>query len=118
MFAREAGNVFRAPKRTLGNLDADIAAQLIAAAADIALVVDAKGIVRDVSFGAAEYAEQGCDQWVGKRFLDIVTSESRPKVQEMLRDAADKAPLKWRQLNHPAKNGADFPVRYAALQIG
>ena len=46
VFAREAGIVFRAPKRTLGDLDAEIAAKLITAAADIALVVDAKGVIR------------------------------------------------------------------------
>jgi transcriptional regulator PpsR len=118
VFAREAGNVFRAPKRTLGDLDADIAAQLIAAAADIALIVDAKGVIRDVSFGSEEFAEEGCDKWVGKPFVDTVTIESRSKVEVLLRDAASKAPLKWRQVNHPAKNGGDLPVRYAALQIG
>jgi transcriptional regulator PpsR len=118
VFAREAGNVFRAPKRTLGDLDADIAAQLIAATADIALIVDAKGVIRDVSFGSEEFAEEGCDKWVGKPFVDTVTIESRSKAEELLRDAASKAPLKWRQVNHPAKNGGDLPVRYAALQIG
>jgi hypothetical protein len=56
VFARETGNVFRAPKRTLGDLDAESAAELIAAAADIALIVDAKGIVRDVSLGDEELA--------------------------------------------------------------
>ena len=118
MFAREAGNLFRAPKRTLGDLDAETAAQLIAAAADIALIIDAKGVIRDVAFGSEELAREGFEAWVGQRFIDTVTLESRPKIEELLRDAANKAPLRWRQVTHSAKDGADLPVRYSALQVG
>ena len=117
MFAREAGNVFRAPKRTLGDLDAEIAAKLIAAAADIALIIDAKGVIRDISFGSTEFAEAGYDEWVGQPFINTVTLESRPKVEELLRDSASKGPLRWRQVNHPSKHG-DIPVRYSAVQVG
>jgi transcriptional regulator PpsR len=118
VFAREAGNVFRAPKRTLGDLDAEIAAQLIAAAADIALILDAKGVIRDVALGSTELVQEGYDSWVGTPWIEHVTAESRPKVEELLRDAASKAPLRWRQVTHPSKRGADVPVRYTALQIG
>ena len=109
--------MFRAPKRTLGDLDAEIAAQLIAAAADIALIVDPKGVIRDVALGSEDLAHEDWEGWVGQRFVDTVTVESRPKVDELLRDAAEKAPLRWRQVNHPAKNGADVPIRYAALRV-
>lgn len=117
MFAREAGIVFRTPKRTLGDLDADVAAKLIAAAADIALVVDAKGIIRDIAFGNDELAKEGYDKWVGQPWIDTVTIESRPKIQELLEDSASNAPLRWRQVNHPSKRG-DIPIRYSAVQIG
>ena len=118
MLAREAGNVFRAPKRTLGDLDAEVAAQLIAAAADIALVIDAKGVIKDVAFGSEEFSQEGYDQWVGQPWIDTVTLESRPKVEELLKDAGKKGPLRWRQVTHPSKRGPAVPVRYSALQIG
>ncbi len=119
MFAREAGIVFRAPKRTLGDLEAETAAKLIAAAADIALVVDAKGIIRDVAFGNDELAKEGYEKWVGHPWIDTVTVESRPKVEEMLSDAASaKGPISWRQVNHPSKRSGDVPIRYSAVQIG
>lgn len=118
MFAEEAENVFRAPKRTLGDLDAEIAGELIAAAADIALIVDAKGVIRDVSLGGEELAQEGFGAWVGKPWVETVTIESRPKVEEMLRDSAAKTPTRWRQINHPTESGADVPVRYAALRLG
>ncbi len=117
MFAREAGNVFRAPKRTLGNLDAEVAAQLIAAAADIALIVDSKGVIRDVAVGGEEIDPDACEAWIGRRWIDTVTVESRPKIEELIRDAEEAARLRWRQVNHPSKNGADLPIRYAALKI-
>jgi transcriptional regulator PpsR len=118
VFVREAGNVFRAPKRTLGDLDAEIAAELIAAAADIALIIDAKGVIRDVSLGSEELGQEGFDAWVGKPWIETVTLESRPKVEEMLRDSATKAPPRWRQVSHPTKSGIDLPVRYSALRVG
>ena len=80
MFAREAGIVFRTPKRTLGDLNADSAAKLIAAAADIALIVDGKGIIRDVAFGSEELANEGFAKWVGEPWIETVTIEkSRQK---------------------------------------
>jgi len=118
VFAREAGIVFRAPKRTLGDLDAESAAKLIAAAADIALIVDGKGIIRDVAFGNKELSAEGFVRWVGEPWIETVTVESRDKIEELLRGAASpKAPTEWRQVNHPSKHG-DIPVRYSAVQIG
>jgi len=120
VFAREAGIVFRAPKRTLGDLEAETAAKLIAAASDIALVVDGKGVIRDIAFGNDDLAKEGFEKWIGQSFVETVTIESRIKIEEMLLDAANtKAPLRWRQVNHPSKKSAgDVPVRYAAVQIG
>ncbi len=118
MFAREAGIVFRTPKRTLGDLNADSAAKLIAAAADIALIVDGKGIIRDVAFGSEELANEGFAKWVGEPWIETVTVESRPKIEELLSDATSaKAPIRWRQVNHPSKRG-DIPIRYSAVHIG
>jgi transcriptional regulator PpsR len=118
VFAREAGIVFRAPKRTLGDLDADSAAKLIAAAADIALIIDAKGIIRDVAFGSQDLSSEGFGKWVGEPWIETVTIECRGKIEELLRGAASpKTPVEWRQVNHPSKHG-DIPIRYSAVPIG
>lgn len=110
---------FRAPKRTLGDLDADAAAKLITAAADIAVVIDGKGIVRDIAVGSEEMSHEGYGSWVGQRWIDTVTVESRPKVEELLLEATTNTAPRWRQVNHPsARGGADVPVRYSAVQIG
>ena len=54
----------------------------------------------------------------GKRWLETVTVESRPKVEAILRDVESKVTPRWRQLNHPATAGADIPMLYSALRVG
>ena len=46
-------NQFIAPKESLGNVDAELAATLLAAAADITLVIDNRGIIKDLAFDQA-----------------------------------------------------------------
>lgn len=52
-----------------------------------------------------------------QRWIDTVTVESRPKIEELLLDVAKDAPLRWRHVNHPTKNGANLPVRYAVVPV-
>jgi transcriptional regulator PpsR len=109
---------FLAPDRLLGSLDAESAASVIAAAADIALIVDEKGVIRDVSVSGDDLALDGYRKWVGRAWTDTVSPESRPKVSSMLRDASSKTGRKWRHINHPSAQGADVPLMYSAVQVG
>jgi transcriptional regulator PpsR len=109
-------DVFRAPKKTLGDLDAEAAARLIAVAADIALVIDSKGVIRDVAIGSDELAKEGFSKWLGLRWVDTVTVESRQKIEEMLEQAGNQSP-RWRQVNHPSRRGPDVPIRYSAVEV-
>jgi transcriptional regulator PpsR len=110
---------FKAPKKYLGDLDAEAAAALISAASDIALVVDENSIIRDVSFHAEDLANDLDEptRWVGRKWADVVTVESRPKVASLLSEAALKA-TRWRQLNHASVRGPDVPILYSAVQAG
>lgn len=109
---------FRAPKESLGDLDAEAAAALIAAAADIALIVDRDGRIRDVAFGSEDMAAEWQGQWLGRPWVETVTQESRAKVEALLREAAASGTPRWRQVNHPPARGPDVPVLYSAMQIG
>jgi len=109
---------FKAPASSLGDLDAESAATVIAAAADVALVVDRAGIVRDMALSAEGLAREGFQDWIGQPFVDTVTVESRPKVEELLRDAEAAQAPRWRQVNHPSPRGPDIPVRYSAVMAG
>jgi transcriptional regulator PpsR len=111
---------FKAPARWLAGIDADAAALLIAAAADIAVILDKDGIVRDCAFQsealALEFAEH--DHWQGKLWRDTVTLESRAKIDEMLQDVLAKTHRNGRQVNYPAVRGNDIPILFSVQPVG
>ena len=108
---------FGKPELYLADLDADAAATLIAASADVVLIVDEAGVIRDLAFGTAELRGHGYHEWLGKEWSQTVTVESRPKVQAMLREAGSVKEVKWRHVNHPSLDGADLPLSYSVVPI-
>lgn len=117
---------FSAAKKWLGDLDCDTAASLLTAASDVTLIVSdgdgagaERGVIRDVAFGSDDFAREIDEvQWVGQQWSDTVTSESRPKVEALLRDAAVRAPPRWRQVNHRIGARDTLPVLYTAIRAG
>lgn len=108
----------RDPGRSMSDLDAAGAARLLAAAADLALVLDEEGVIRDISMGGMATAGGAWPEFLGRRWIDTVTDESRDKIDALLRSAdADEEP-RWRQVNHPLAEGPDRPVAYSAIRLG
>ncbi len=112
--------VFKSPKDSLGDLGAQSAAMLIAASNDVAIVVDGKGVIRDVSFNKDELSLEldGHGRWLGTDFVETVTHDSRTKMKSLLQDVAARKPSGWRHVNHPSSAGDDIPVQYLAIDIG
>jgi transcriptional regulator PpsR len=109
---------FRSVKESLGRINAETTARLITAAADIALVLDQKGVILDLAHDGEELPLEEAESWLGRPFIDTVTIESRPKVKELLNAAAAGKPSIWRQVNHPASGQDDIPIVYAAAATG
>ncbi|NJL08611.1 MAG: PAS domain-containing protein [Methylacidiphilales bacterium] len=109
---------FKTPEKSLGGLDTLGAAKLIAAAADIALIIDRDGVIEDVSFGSEDLHKEGYGQWLGQKWIDTVTLESRPKVEQLLKEAATGANPRWREISHPAPRGTNLLVRYSTVRLG
>ena len=116
---------FEAPEKHFSDLDADIVSTVVAAASDLALVLDNRGVVSDISLGpghAAGLAE--LRQWVGRRWVDTVAPESRPKINAMLEaieseaDGGPPAVRVERQVNHPLADGLELPVSYSVVRVG
>lgn len=111
---------FESPARWLADIDSDATAVLIAAAADLAVILDQDGIIRDFAFQseslAMEFAEH--DQWLGKPWRDTVTIESRGKIDEMLRDVHARPVRNGRQVNYAAPRGPDIPILFSVLPVG
>src|SRR5690349_2362684 len=109
---------FKAPKESLGNLDAEAASGLIASAGDIALILDARGVIRDLACGNDDLPRDWAEQWIGRSWIDTVTVESRIKVESMLNEAEAGSPPRWRHVNHPLPRSADIPIQYSVVRIG
>ena len=98
-------------------IDAAQVQRLIEAGSDLALVLDGEGLVLEVFARDPELAKAARQEWHGRPWAETVNFDSRDKVAALLADAlADAAPTP-RQLNHPARNGPDLPVQYAALRV-
>ena len=105
------------PSRSLGPLSIESVSKLIAAAADVSLVVDADGVICDMAFGSDSLKNLGYDRWIGQPWIQTVTQESRPKIEALLRDADSQVMPRWRQVNHPSDSGADLPLSYCAVKV-
>jgi transcriptional regulator PpsR len=120
-FPEPAG--FRDPRPYFEGLSPDRAADLISAGSDLAMVVSAEGVIRDVARSPGSLGLELSDDWVGLRWVDTVTVESRPKVEQMLEDArrgeatSDGTRRRWRQVNYKTSAGIDVPVQFIAVGL-
>lgn len=112
-------NVFRYAKSSLGHIDAEAAASLIAAAADISLILDEAGVIRDLACGNPDLGAelQSTRVWIDQPWIDTVTVESRPKVLSLLQGGQAGA-TQWRHINHPGRDGASIAILYSTVPIG
>lgn len=108
---------FRDPSRALAGIPSDATARILSATGDVTLVLDDSGIIRDVSVGSNDLGEDPFASWIDRPFIDTVSSDSRIKVEEMLRDVASRSTPRWRQVNHPT-GSSSVPVRYIAMEAG
>jgi len=109
---------FKAPQKALRSLDADVVGLLVATAADLALLIDKKGVITDLAFSNENLAHEGAAGWTGKRWIDTVTVESRPKIDEMLKESASSTPSRPRHVNHLSQAGQSVAVRYSVVPLG
>ncbi|MET0444322.1 MAG: transcriptional regulator PpsR [Pseudorhodoplanes sp.] len=111
--------VFQAPKESLGDLDAEAAATVIATAADVALVLDGDGIIHDFAFPRGDIAAEFEDaiHWIGRPWADTLMEDSRSKVRALLDEASSTVMTRWRQLNHRSTADVEIPILYSVVKI-
>ena len=112
-----ASGARKGSERIVDALDRATLLHLIDAATDVALLLD-EGVIREVMLGAKGPAGEDYEAaWLGRPWVDTVTVESRPKVEELIAHAAEPDP-RWREINHPTEAGTDLAIRYSAMAIG
>ncbi|NDC57733.1 MAG: PAS domain S-box protein, partial [Alphaproteobacteria bacterium] len=116
--ASPATVAFNRPAETLGSLTPEVAAKVLAAAGDVAIILDGQGVIRDLAVSDATMVEDGFADWVNKPWIDTVLPDSRPKVEALLNNATSipGAP-RWRHLNHMSSQGGNVPLLFSAIRL-
>lgn len=103
---------FNDPDTVLGGFGHEEVVALAYAAGDFVLAIDDQQIIRDIAVNVRDHGF--AVQWIGQRWADTVTVESRPKLSQML-DLGHSAASPWRQVNHH-HDGDDLPVSYRVIK--
>jgi len=93
--------------------------EIIATAADIALVISLEGRILSVLVNQGHRAHDRLDHWEGQDIRDVLTDDSQPKLEARLALFAEGGDSAKRvELNHANGESWDFPVRYSFHRIG
>jgi transcriptional regulator PpsR len=114
----QARNEPRFARELLGSLDPKVAMRVAAAGGDVAMIIDRSGFIRDMALSSTDMMNDGFETWLDQRWTDTVAADSRQKIEEMLRDAANDAGPRWREINHRTSGGDSIAVRYIAINTG
>lgn len=96
-----------------------LAQTFVALAGDVALLVDARGVITHLVLGTGVMLASVHPAWAGRPWTDTVTVETRPKIEQMLADLQGSGRTRPRQVNHPAgASTPDVPVIYSAVRLG
>ncbi len=100
---------------------ADFAPQLaqafVSIASDIALIIDADGVIRHMAVGV-DPIPGSTAQWVGRPWAETVSGGTRAKIGELLAEAESAGVTRRREVFHSAPDGQNVPVSYSAIKLG
>ncbi len=103
---------------TLSGCAAELAEAFVSLASDIALVIDADGVIRSVSQSSTTPIATDASGWVGRPWADMVSGDTRRKVELMLNDLRTTGVARRREVNVVGQNDNDVPVSFSALRLG
>ena len=96
----------------------ELAQTMVSLGGDIALVLDEQGIVRRVDQRASTPLASNANSWIGQRWTDTVTLESKPKLERLIAEATPDRATRKREVNHTSGNGTTVAVAYTAMRLG
>lgn len=107
------------PQAFFDQLSADTVAELVTASADVVLILDEEGVIRDISLTSEDLQTSGCQDWVGQRWTDTASQDSHGKIKALLESQGkpNNDGVRWRHVNHLLNNGGELPLSYALMPI-
>ncbi len=95
----------------------EVAEAMARVASDIALVIDHDGVIRSVAEGASPLPAE-VSAWVGRRWVDTVSSDTRRKIELLLDELSTTSISQRREVNHPIVDGDAVPMAWTAIRLG
>jgi transcriptional regulator PpsR len=92
-------------------------ASLVAAASDVAFVIDEHGVIVDLSVGD-HLEKETLDDCIGRHWVDLVSVESKPKVNTLFQDAISGKKARGREINLVLSSGIELPLQFSAVNAG
>jgi transcriptional regulator PpsR len=106
-------NIIEVPRE----INMDSIDNIFVAASDVTLFLNSEGIIQKASSQQSEISRQ-CKKWVGKSWKQTVTSESIPKITELLNFSPLLKPgPRWRHINHVGNNGSFIPMLFSTVKL-
>lgn len=96
----------------------ELAQTFVSLDSDIALVIDADGVIRNVAQSRGASLSSTVLDWVGRPWVDTVTADTRGKIEKLLAEVTSTGLARRREVNHPSGGGEQVPVAYAAVRLG
>ncbi|HEX2942714.1 MAG TPA: transcriptional regulator PpsR [Rhodopila sp.] len=84
---------------------------------DVTLMLDADGIIQDVTLSNTVSAETVAD-WRGRPWIETFEDSLSGKVQRMLAEAREHGVSAFRQLNQRFPSGLEVPMEYTTVRLG
>lgn len=100
----------------------DVLSAVIQQSTDITLSLESDGKVLAASVNDRTRAASSLNHWIGRHIKDLLTKDSRDKIERVLRAAADRETtgaldIPPVELNHLDPSGWSLPVRYALVKV-
>ncbi len=101
----------------LSPLANELAQAIARVASDIVLVIDGNGVIQNVAEGASALPGD-CAGWVGQRWVDTVSADTRRKIQLLMDETSATGVSQRREVNHPVSDGDAVPMAWTAIRLG
>lgn len=104
----------------LSGCASELAEAFVSLASDIALVIDEEGVIRSVAQSASAPISAEAEHWIGRPWIDTVSTDTRRKVELMLGDLKSTGVARRRELNIGGAGASvsGVPVAFSALRLG
>lgn len=96
----------------------ELARTFVSLSSDIALVIDRGGVIREVAQGDVDPLAPAAYGWVGRRWVDTVSGDTRGKIETLLQEVAATGIARRREVTHLLQPGVSIPVAYSAIRFG